>query len=281
MRGSRSLRTMRSVPAISRRMALKDMGKAGLALIVFGAACTDESGSVTTINDQSPTTRPTTPTSLQETTTSTAGTSTTFGGSGADWARVNMGFVSAYILYRNEEAALVDTGQAGAENDINAALQAVDLGWDAVTSVIVTHRHGDHVGSLDAVAGLATNANIYGGEGDIASFGSFEGQGPVAVGDDDNVFGLDIIETPGHTPGHISVLDSVAGILVTGDALNRNGGTVNSASADPRFTADLAQADDSVRKLAGFDFEVVLFGHGEPIESGGAAEVGALAEGLS
>lgn len=272
---------MEASRAISRRVALKDMGKAGLALMVFGAACTDESGSVTTSDDQSTTTSPTTTTSLQETTSSTVGTSTTPGGIGTDWARVNMGFVSAYILFRGGEAALVDTGQAGAENDINAALQAIDLGWDAVTSVIVTHRHGDHVGGLDAVAGLATNANIYGGAGDIESFGSFEAQGPVAVGDDDIVFGLEIIETPGHTPGHISVLDTVAGILVTGDALNRNGGTLNSASADPRFTADLAQADDSVRKLAGFDFEVVLFGHGEPIETGGAAEVGALAEGLS
>jgi glyoxylase-like metal-dependent hydrolase (beta-lactamase superfamily II) len=193
-----------------------------------------------------------------------------------------MGFVSAYILYRVGEAALVDTGVSGSESDIEAALGSVDLGWDAVTSVIVTHKHQDHAGSVEAVAGLAVNASVYAGAGDLDAIGTITDgtRGPVAVGDNDTVFGLDIIETPGHTPGHICVLDPVAGILVVGDAMNRNGGTLNSASADPQFTEDIGLADESVRKLAGFEYEVVLVGHGEPIDSGGRAEVEGLANDL-
>lgn len=191
-----------------------------------------------------------------------------------------MGFVSAYLLYRGDEAALVDTGQSGAEADIAATLESLGLGWDSVTSVIVTHKHPDHAGSVLAIAGLAVNSNTYAGEGDLTALPPLEAQGPVPVGDTDMVFGLEIVETPGHTPGHISVYDPSAGILVAGDAMNSRGGQIQSASADPNFTDDLALADESVRKLAGFEYEVVLFGHGEPILQNGTVEVNALASSL-
>ncbi len=99
---------------ITRRVAIKDMGKAGLALMVFGAACSTEegAGSTTTVPGS--------------TTTNPPGTTTTTHGKRpppqlhriacplrTDWERVNLGFVSAYILYRGSEAALVDTGQSG------------------------------------------------------------------------------------------------------------------------------------------------------------------------
>ncbi len=266
---------------VTRRVAIKDMGKAGLALMVFGAACSTETGTGTTTTGPGTVTTNTagTTTTAQESTT----TSTTPRGLVAtDWERVNLGFVSAYILYRANEAALVDTGQSGAEGDIEAALSRVGLGWDAVTSVIVTHKHPDHAGSIDAVAGLASNANFYVGSGDIAAIGEIPGsdgiQGPVPVGDNDSVFGLDIIETPGHTPGHIAVLDRVAGVLVAGDAMNTIGGTLN--PADPAFTENPSLADSSIKKLAGLGFEVLLVGHGDPIESGASQAVADLAAGI-
>ncbi len=269
----------------TRRAAIKDMGKAGLAIVVFGTACTSESGSTTLpgLTTSTPLNESTTTVGAISTTTS-GGTTTATSRQATKWTRVNLGFVSAYILYRNNEAALVDTGQAGAEGDIEAALDTVGLGWDSVTSVILTHKHGDHAGSAVAVARLATNANVYVGEGDLAAIGPIESddgtQGPVPVNDGDSVFGLEVIGTPGHTPGSISVLDRTAGILVAGDAMNTTSGALASASANPQFTEDLALADASVRKLAGFDYEIVLVGHGEPILTGGSAEVNALADDL-
>jgi glyoxylase-like metal-dependent hydrolase (beta-lactamase superfamily II) len=167
----------------------------------------------------------------------------------------------------------VDTGIEDSEGAIGEALTQVGLGWDSVGQVILTHKHPDHQGSLEAVLGLATSAPWYAGVGDIPLiFAPVRG---VPVGDGDRVFDLEIIETPGHTPGHISVLDPVAGILVAGDAINGAGGGV--IGPNPDFTEDMALANASVRKLAGFDYEVVLFGHGEPVTSGGADAVRRLA----
>jgi glyoxylase-like metal-dependent hydrolase (beta-lactamase superfamily II) len=92
------------------------------------------------------------------------------------------------------------------------------------------------------------------------------------------VFGLRIIDTPGHTPGHICVLDPVGGLLVAGDALIGSRGGV--AGPNPQFTSDLATANESVKKLATFEFETALFGHGEPVGSGASTAVAGLAAGL-
>ena len=75
-------------------------------------------------------------------------------------------FVSAYVLARGGEAAVVDTGTAGSEGDIAAALERIGLGWDAVGHVIVTHLHGDHAGGLAAVLGAAPDATGYAGQED-------------------------------------------------------------------------------------------------------------------
>ena len=71
------------------------------------------------------------------------------------YSRVSLDFVSAYILVRSGEAAIVDTGVAGSESAIEGGLAALDLGWDAVDHVILTHLHDDHIGSIAAVMDLA------------------------------------------------------------------------------------------------------------------------------
>jgi glyoxylase-like metal-dependent hydrolase (beta-lactamase superfamily II) len=195
---------------------------------------------------------------------------------GSSFERVDLGFVSAYLLYRGGEAALVDTGVAGSEADIETALASIGLGWDAVGHVIVTHKHPDHQGSLGAVLALAPSAQVYAGAQDIPAMEAVAS--PTAVGDGEQVFGLAIIETPGHTAGHISVLDIAAGILVTGDALNGVGGGV--AGPDSGFSEDMTVALESVAKLAGFAYEVALFGHGEPVFAGAAEQVSELASSL-
>lgn len=264
-------------------MVLRDMGKAGLAVLVLGSvACSEEgageeSGTSTTAGGEGTTSPRETTATTEAAATSTTDTTAAPGASTSfDWQRVNLGFVSAYLLYRAGEAVLVDTGVANSEDAIEAALAEIGLGWDAVGHVVVTHRHPDHQGSLDGVLTRSADSPWYAGEGDLQAINaSSEG---VVVADGDNVFGLGIIETPGHTPGHISVLDPTAGILVAGDALNgANGGLVG---ANPDFSDDMTLANASVQKLAGFDYEVVLFGHGEPVLQGGSAAVAELAAGL-
>jgi glyoxylase-like metal-dependent hydrolase (beta-lactamase superfamily II) len=189
------------------------------------------------------------------------------------WHRASFGFVSAYVLARGGEAAIVDTGEGAAAGTIEGALTAAGLGWGAVGHVILTHRHGDHVGGLESVLAAAPDATTYAGEADIPSISSSK---PLtAVTDGEKVFDLTIVATPGHTAGHIAVFDEAGGILVAGDALNNSGGTL--AGSNPSFTEDQGQAKASVVKLGGLTFEVLLVGHGEPITQGASAQVAALA----
>lgn len=89
--------------------------------------------------------------------------------------------------------------------------------------------------------------------------------------DGDERFGLRVVATPGHTPGHISLLDPELDTLLTGDALfHQNDRLIGSPE---RFNADTAQANQSVRRLGTLAFERALFGHGEPLDRGAAAAV--------
>jgi len=192
---------------------------------------------------------------------------------GVRWERVDLGFVSAYVLVRGGEAAVVDTGLPGSEDDIAAALGRLGLGWDAVGHVILTHQHDDHAGSAAAVLAAAPDATAYAGAADIPAIRV--PRDLVAVDDGDRVFDLAIIATPGHTPGHVAVLDEAGGLLVAGDALRTTNGAP--AAPDVQFTADMALARASIAKLAEHSFETLLVGHGEPITSGASAQVAALA----
>lgn len=261
----------------NRRTFLGTLTKGSAAIAVFGtalAACSDDSSTGQfgdpLAEDTAPPADPaTTSASAPDTTTSSPATTstTTSAGEAVTLERVNLGFVSAYVMARRGEAAIVDTGVPGSEAEIAAGLAALGLTWDDVGHIILTHLHGDHIGSIAEVMAAAPEATGYAGEADIAGISAPRPLTP--VGDGDSVFDLQIISTPGHTPGHVSILDPVGGILVVGDAMNGGdalGGDAGAvAGANPQFTADLVTADDSIRKLAAFDFDAIYFGHGEPV----------------
>ncbi len=193
-------------------------------------------------------------------------------GSEFRWERVQMGFVSAYLLARGNEITIVDTGTQGNLSVFDEALTTIGASWGDVGRVIMTHAHGDHIGGLPAIANVATEATVYIGEADLV------GRDAETVKDGDEIFGLQIIGTPGHTPGHISVLDPKAGFLVAGDAINESGGMV--LGPNPEFTSDMTAGNASVLRLAERNFETVVFGHGEPIEGGASQAVVAFAQTL-
>jgi glyoxylase-like metal-dependent hydrolase (beta-lactamase superfamily II) len=258
---------------INRRLFLARLGKGTMALAVLGACGSNTGGPSTT--SAGSTTGPAS-TAATTTTSPTATTSGTTAPSAAlaEYLRVDLGFVSAYVVVRGSEAAVVDTGVSGSEGSIEAALATVDLGWDAVGHVILTHHHPDHVGSMPAVLNAAAAATGYIGEGDLDNV-----SGPrelVGVVEGDDVFGLTVIGTPGHTAGHISLLDSLASVLIAGDALNGDNGGV--AGPTPRFSEDHDQAIATVGKMAGYEYETLYFGHGEPVLEGAAGMVAELAE---
>jgi glyoxylase-like metal-dependent hydrolase (beta-lactamase superfamily II) len=267
--------TMDHARLVTRRTFLADLGRGAFALAVVGVAgCAPGATTTSGPSGVSPTARPggsaSPPVPSAE---PPASAGTTPPGGGVAWERVDLGFVSAYVLVRGGEAAVVDTGVAGSEGDIEAALGRVGLGWGDVGHVIITHLHSDHAGSAAAVLERAAGAAGYAGAADIPSIPV--PRALVAVADNDSVFALQIIATPGHTAGHVCVLDPVAGILVAGDALGTSGGGVVGPNA--QFTADMPTALESVDRLAALRFETLLVGHGDPIEADAATLVAELA----
>ena len=258
---------------IDRRTFIADLGKGAFALAVVSvAACSP--GSQTTPRPSASASAAGSPSggpgSVPPAEPSAAGSPP---GDDLTWQRVNLGFVSAYVLVRGGQAAVVDTGVGGSAGSIEEALAGIGLEWSAVGDLILTHKHNDHVVSLAEVIDAAPDATGYAGAEDIPSISAPR---PITeVGDGDTGFGLQSVTTPGHTPGSISVHDAASGILVAGDALRVEGGKPTLPGA--QFTEDMDEAKRSVAKLGGLTFETLLVGHGEPIEGGASAAVAELA----
>ena len=267
---------------LDRRTFVLDLGRGSFALAVLGiagcapAATTSAapSRSLAASSGASPDTSASAGPDASATADATASASAEAGGPA--WTRVNLGFVSAYILVHGGEAAIVDTGVEGSGDAIAAALPGIGLDWPAVAHVILPHNHGDHAGSAADVLKRAPHATGYARAEDIPGITVPRALTPVQDGD--TVFDLQVITAPGHTAGGIAVLDPAAGgILVVGDALRTSGGVPSLPGAE--FTADMDQAKASIVKLGTLAFETLLVGHGEPIESGAAALVAALGAG--
>lgn len=260
---------------VSRRHFLRAARNGAIGVAIFGvaaAACSSGGTSVAT----STTSGGSTTAVAVTTTTATAVTNT--GASVTELVsskRVNLDFVSAYVVERGDGLIVIDTGVQGSAPAIEAVLIEYGKSWSDVGYVIATHKHGDHVGSWMAVADAAADAEVFAGELDVDQIATSRPISPLFDGD--LVNGLITIATPGHTLGHISMLDPDLG-LFTGDALNGAGGTVIGPNA--QFTPDMETAIDSVRTLATYEYEAAFFGHGEPVLTGASAAVQTLAASL-
>ena len=219
---------------LSRRQVLVGMGRGGLAVAVLGiAACSEDGSAGGAGGSGAAPAGSTAPGGGNSPGTGAGAGSATDEAEGAlEWERVNLGFVSAYVLIRGNRAAVVDTGVAGSEDAIGAVLDAAGPGWAGVSDVILTHRHGDHAGSLPEVMRRASAATGHIGEQDLPQVSSPR---PLkAAADGSEIFGVQVVATPGHTLGHISVFDPDTGVLVTGDAVRNTSGLQGSDRPDRR-----------------------------------------------
>ncbi|NND74755.1 MAG: MBL fold metallo-hydrolase [Ilumatobacter sp.] len=285
-----SHRPPRRTGPMSRRALITNLGAAGLGLTIFGACGgSDGDGATTTPTAGAGTDPPTTdPPATQPPGTDPPATDVPVTdppptdppatdpatGEQLQLQHVSLGFVSAFVLLRGNEAAVVDTGVPGSAASILGGLELLGASWSDVGHVVLTHYHGDHVGGLAEVIAEAPGATLYGGEADIAAIQS---AAPImAGGDGDEVLGLGVVNTPGHTPGSISLFDTATGILVAGDAFTGMDGVL--AEPPPQFTEDVDQAVASIAKLAALQPQLAAFGHtGPPITTDVTAQLAALA----
>jgi hydroxyacylglutathione hydrolase len=84
----------------------------------------------------------------------------------------------------------------------------------------------------------------------------------------EDVAGFEVLEAPGHSPGHLAFWRESDGVLILGDVLNSiNVLTGIRGLHEPPgfFTSDPEENRRSARRLAGLEPKLVLFGHGPPL----------------
>jgi glyoxylase-like metal-dependent hydrolase (beta-lactamase superfamily II) len=197
---------------------------------------------------------------------------------------------NVFLLVGNT-LTLVDTGFRG--RSVHILKEVTRLGYSPVdiASIIITHHHADHTGSLAALKEI-TQAEVFAHPADapyiegrlpqpgparpewlsntLAPLHGLWATVPVAVdalvsdGDQLPILGgIKILHTPGHTPGSISLFLEKEGLVIVGDVLSNTFGLSLPSKA---FTIDLAQEINSIRQLVDLDFNMICFGHGSPIK---------------
>jgi glyoxylase-like metal-dependent hydrolase (beta-lactamase superfamily II) len=129
-----------------------------------------------------------------------------------------------------DSAVIVDPGEEG-----DRLLRAIDELGVNLEAILLTHTHFDHVGAVAPVA-RATGAPVYcpklevGVLADIMAFVPWPGFGPFESYDADETveggerlqlagFDIDVIFTPGHSPGHVTYAIEDERALFSGDVL--------------------------------------------------------------
>lgn len=197
--------------------------------------------------------------------------------------------------YLVEEAdgtlTLVDAGmQADGKRILEFITSAMSRRPSDVKTIAVTHCHVDHTRGLAAVKS-ATGGRVAVHEADadfvsgkerypsprgamgilfkaMSPFKSAPVEPDVRLKDGDSIGGLEVIHTPGHTPGSISLYYRQNKVLFIGDTARFRSGKLEGPPS--RFTQRMDQAKSSLERLSSLDFEVMLSGHGDPLKSADA-----------
>ena len=130
------------------------------------------------------------------------------------------GFVNAYLVREDDGFTLVDTTMPRTGDALIAAAAA---GGAPIRRIALTHGHGDHVGSVGELKDKLgadvhvllpeLDARILAGEKVVE--GKLTGSWPkvtwtpdVRLAPGDTVGSLEVIASPGHSPGHVAFLDN-------------------------------------------------------------------------
>jgi len=158
---------------------------------------------------------------------------------------------NCYLVREDDGFTLVDTGLSGSAKDI---LEAARQQGAPIVRIALTHAHVDHVGSLDAlrdelpdaeVVITARDARFLAGERSLdpdepqdklrGGYVTCKTRPTRTLAHGDRVGSLEVISTPGHTPGHAAFLDTRDRTLIAGDAFQTQGGIAVSGIIRPLF----------------------------------------------
>ena len=204
-------------------------------------------------------------------------------------------FVNAYLVREDDGFTLVDTTLGGAADELIAAAQAAG---GQIRRIALTHGHGDHVGSVQALKQkLGPDVQVLLGELDariLAGENVVEGKLPgswpkvqwapdVRLAPGDRVGSLEVVASPGHSPGHVAFLDTRDRTLIAGDVFTSYGQVAVTSSFYWRFpfatmaTWDKSKDVESARALRALDPALLVVGHGPATAAPGDAMDKAIA----
>ncbi len=208
-----------------------------------------------------------------------------------DKASANMAHSNVYLLVLGDELIVVDTGTPGNAKKIVEYVQKIGRRPSNVSTIILTHYHMDHAGSVKELKDL-TNAKVAVHEEDadyvsgkkplpkpknvfFKAFSSFVKIAPVQpdilLKDKDTIGPLTVIHIPGHTLGSIAFLDEDKKVLFAGDTLRFDGKQLS--GSPEQFTLDMTKAKESIGKISTLNFDIMLCGHGEILKPNASAAV--------
>jgi glyoxylase-like metal-dependent hydrolase (beta-lactamase superfamily II) len=196
--------------------------------------------------------------------------------------------VNAFLVREEDGFTVVDTTISGAADELLAAARN---GGGEIRRIALTHGHGDHVGSLDAlkeklggsieVLMPELDARIHAGEKVVdgkppGSWPKLKTTPDVRLRGGERIGSLEVIPTPGHTPGHVSFLDTRDRTIIVGDTFTSIGGLAVSNHFYLRFplaamaTWDKGKDLESAKKLRELEPTMLVVGHGGPVRDPGA-----------
>ena len=219
-----------------------------------------------------------------------------------DVLRIPVKIGNCYLVGDRDEWVLVDAGVEGQADRIRA-IAAERFGENSrPEAIILTHGHFDHAGSAGKLA-ERWDVAIYAHKLEMPyltgrskypppdpTVGGFMAQMirlvpnkafdytehmlELPLGEAPGMTDWAVIETPGHSPGHVSFYRESDGVLLAGDAFATVDQTkaMNLFTMKPEvalpptyYTCDWDSAYDSVQRLAELEPEVIAAGHGEPM----------------